>query len=73
MQVYVKCVGLCEIECNYLSSIECGFVFDEVECGFDLFKNLIYESSYLLFCLCEFDVWWKVVWVAEYSSPLMQL
>ncbi len=30
-----------EIECNYLSSIECGFVFDEVECRFDVSKNLI--------------------------------
>jgi hypothetical protein len=32
--------SLCEVECNYFSFIECGFVFDEVECGFDASKNL---------------------------------
>jgi hypothetical protein len=29
-------VSLCEVECNYFSFIECGFVFDKVECKFDV-------------------------------------
>jgi hypothetical protein len=35
-------VGLCEAECNYLSFVECHqFMFDEVECKFDVFKSVI--------------------------------
>jgi len=34
-------VGLCEAECNYLSFVECQFMFDEVECKFDVFKSVI--------------------------------
>jgi hypothetical protein len=29
-------VGLCEVACNYLSFIECGFVFNEIESRLDV-------------------------------------
>ncbi len=49
-------VGLCEVECNYLSFVECGFMFDEVEFRFDVSKSLISKFAHVSICLCEFDV-----------------
>lgn len=47
--------NLCEVECNYLSFVECKFMFDEAKCGFDVFKNLIWKFIYALIYVYKFD------------------